>query len=399
MSDISRLDFLKVSGAAASIGAAALLSSCSQQTSTTQEASQELARDSELRLGLLLRSTLDPLSVLSMALCRQAAQALDFELMVVDHEGDPARVVAGVESLIAAGCTGVVVQNVSDADLAAVIARCEEQGIFLAQTLQTLSKELNAQAWQAAYNSSYFAASVAVQTEQLLPSLVELLCAPKTTDVLGSRFIAPMGWSATDSLFQLVFNTLVSAVTTWNEAHQDQTVTLFEPTYAEGGSASGAQALSTIMEAHGETDTVFVLGGGGSQLEGTLAQIDKLALNASLHVAALDSCEAAKEAFDSKTLRAAVGGQHVAVFFSLLTVYQACKGSSTPTSDTDPLQFSLPAVLIEDSEGYERYQRCFIDNTPYNDAEIKELAGLNSKDLASRATKLSLDDIASRHHL
>ena len=46
---------------------------------------------------------------------------------------------------------------------------------------------------------------------------------------------------------------------------------------------------------------------------------------------------------------------------------------------------------------YENYEKYFVDDDPYNDDEIKELADMSYDDLNAAATSLSIEDVMERH--
>ncbi|NLY07827.1 MAG: hypothetical protein GXZ16_06410, partial [Spirochaetales bacterium] len=55
-------------------------------------------------------------------------------------------------------------------------------------------------------------------------------------------------------------------------------------------------------------------------------------------------------------------------------------------------------LYVASSEDYSAYAKYFVDDLPYNAAELQEMAALSESDLAAKAASLSIEDVKSRRN-
>ena len=77
--------------------------------------------------------------------------------------------------------------------------------------------------------------------------------------------------------------------------------------------------------------------------------------------------------------------------------YNAVKGNYVKEEGSFGYEIEFPYLYVSSPEDYENYQKYFVDDDPYTDEEIVEMAGYSFDDLNKAATSLSIDDVISRH--
>ena len=76
-------------------------------------------------------------------------------------------------------------------------------------------------------------------------------------------------------------------------------------------------------------------------------------------------------------------------------VYNAIKGNYKDFGGKfDEIQF--PYLYVSSADDYAQYEKYFVDQLPYTDDEIVKMSDMSFDDLANAASKLSIEDAASR---
>ena len=91
------------------------------------------------------------------------------------------------------------------------------------------------------------------------------------------------------------------------------------------------------------------------------------------------------------------GGHFCDPLFAFLMTYNAVKGNYTKDEGSFGYEIEFPYLYVSSPDDYENYQKYFVDDDPYTDEEIVEMAGYSFDDLNKAATSLSIDDVISRH--
>ena len=121
-----------------------------------------------------------------------------------------------------------------------------------------------------------------------------------------------------------------------------------EPVYANTSSEEGAAAALSLYNSNPDMDALIVAGGGGDPLVGSIGAL-------------------------------------------------AVKGNYTKDEGSFGYEIEFPYLYVSSPDDYENYQKYFVDDDPYTDEEIVEMAGYSFDDLNKAATSLSIDDVISRH--
>ena len=318
------------------------------------------AADDDITIGVSIWSSTDVLGSQSKKIIDKAADALGVNVMYVDQGHVSEQVTASVEQLCAAGCNGIVICNSADSEMTSAIQTCDANQVYLTQFYRIISEENSPEVYQTACNSQYY---------------------------LG----------AVDATFQQRWTGYKQAVDEWNEANPDDQATITEPVYANTSSEEGAAAALSLYNSNPDMDALIVAGGGGDPLVGSIGALANEGLTGKIDVVSTDFLDDLGEQLESGGMFAESGGHFCDPLYAFLITYNAIKGNYVKDEGSFGYEIQFPYLYVSSSEDYENYKKYFVDDDPYTDEELVELAGYSFDDLNKAATSLSIEDVISRH--
>jgi len=130
-----------------------------------------------------------------------------------------------------------------------------------------------------------------------------------------------------------------------------------------------------------------------------VGQLANMGKTGTIRVASTDFLEDLKEQLETGGMYCESGGHFCDPLYALLMVYNAIQGKEdfVPKQGEFGLDISFPYVFVSSVGEYEDYEKYFVDDDPYTDDEIKELADLSFDELNEAATSLSIEDVKTRH--
>ncbi|MEE3467887.1 MAG: sugar ABC transporter substrate-binding protein [Eubacterium sp.] len=346
--------------------------------------------DGKIKIGVSIWSSTDSLGTQCKKILDQAAAALgDVELQYIDQGHVSEKVTASAETLVSAGCQGILICNSADSEMAPVIKTCNESGVYLAQFFRVISETESSDIYDLAKESEYFVGSVHENEPDNGEKLGNILLEK------GCRKIGMIGWEQGDATWLGRIEGYKRAVDTWNAAHPDDLATLTSPQYAGTSKEGGAKAAEALMSAHADLDALVPAGGGGEPLEGTLSAIEKAGKVGDIKVVSTDFRDDLETRLKDGSITAESGGHYCDPLFALLIVYNAIKGNYKDFGGTFN-EILYPYLYVDSPEAYADYDKYFVKASPYTDDEIREMAGLDYQALVQKATTLSIEDAAAR---
>lgn len=403
MKDVSRRNFIKMSAATAGLGLAAGLTGCGGNESGSGSASNGGGDGEKIKIGVSIWSSTDALGKLSVEIIEKAADILGVEISTVDQGHVSEQVTASIETLCAAGCQGIVVCNSADSEMTSAINTCNENGVYLAQFYRMINKENSADVYAVAEASEYYVGAVHEDEVGNGEKLVELLCSDNDQAYegiqKGARNIKLEAWTVGDATFQERWKGYKSGVEKWNKEHADDPVTLSEPVYANTSSSEGANVSQQFYNNDKSMDALIVAGGGGDPLVGSVGQLKNMGLTGKIRVASTDFLDDLKEQLETGGMYCESGGHFCDPLYAFLMVYNAIKGKEgfVPTAGNFGCEIKFPYVFVSSVAEYEDYEKYFVEDAPYTDDEIADLAELDFDALNEAATSLSIEDVKERH--
>ena len=349
--------------------------------------------DDDITIGVSIWSSTDVLGSQCKAIIDKAADALGVKVMYVDQGHVSEQVTASVEQLCAAGCDGIVICNSADSEMTSAIQTCDANQVYLTQFFRIISEENSPEVYQTACNSPYYLGAVHEDEVTNGYTLVNLLLEN------GDRHIALEAWTVGDATFQARWQGYQQAIEEWNAANPDDQATLTDPVYANTSSEEGAAAALSLINANPDTDALIVAGGGGDPLVGSIGALANEGLTGTIDVVSTDFLDDLAAQLESGGMFAESGGHFCDPLFAFLITYNACKGSESYVKEEGTFGFEIlfPYLYVSSPEDYSNYEQYFVNDDPYTDEELVEMAGYTFDELNAAATSLSIEDVIARH--
>ena len=345
--------------------------------------------DGKIKIGVSIWSSTDVLGSQCKRIIDAAADALNVEVQYVDQGHVSEKVTASVESLVAAGCQGIIICNSSDTEMASAIKTCNDNGVYLAQFFRVIDKNKNADIYEQAVKSPYYMGAVHENEVENGKKLVQILIDKKC------RNIGLIGWEQGDATWLGRWEGYKAGVEEWNAAHPSDQVKLSDPQYAGTSSEGGAKAAEALMSADPTLDALIPAGGGGDPLQGAIAAVERAGKTQSIKIVSTDFLPDLGERLENGSIAGESGGHFCDPLYAFMMVYNAIKGNYTGI-ENNFIDVQFPYLYVSSSKDYGEYDKYFVKQLPYTNDELVEMAKLPLDQLKEAASKLSIEDAAAR---
>ena len=345
--------------------------------------------DGKIKIGVSIWSSTDVLGSQCKRIIDAAADALNVEVQYVDQGHVSEKVTASVESLVAAGCQGIIICNSSDTEMASAIKTCNDNGVYLAQFFRVIDKNKNADIYEQAVKSPYYMGAVHENEVENGKKLVQILIDKKC------RNIGLIGWEQGDATWLGRWEGYKAGVEEWNAAHPSDQVKLSDPQYAGTSSEGGAKAAEALMSADPTLDALIPAGGGGDPLQGAIAAVERAGKTQSIKIVSTDFLPDLGESLENGSIAGESGGHYCDPLYAFMMVYNAIKGNYTGI-ENNFIDVQFPYLYVSSSKDYGEYDKYFVKQLPYTNDELVEMAKLPLDQLKEAASKLSIEDAAAR---
>lgn len=345
--------------------------------------------DGKIKIGVSIWSSTDVLGSQCKRIIDAAADALNVEVQYVDQGHVSEKVTASVESLVAAGCQGIIICNSSDTEMASAIKTCNDNGVYLAQFFRVIDKNKNADIYEQAVKSPYYVGAVHENEVENGKKLVQILIDKKC------RNIGLIGWEQGDATWLGRWEGYKAGVEEWNAAHPSDQVKLSDPQYAGTSSEGGAKAAEALMSADPTLDALIPAGGGGDPLQGAIAAVERAGKTQSIKIVSTDFLPDLGERLENGSIAGESGGHYCDPLYAFMMVYNAIKGNYTGI-ENNFIDVQFPYLYVSSSKDYGEYDKYFVKQLPYTSDELVEMAKLPLDQLKEAASKLSIEDAAAR---
>ena len=345
--------------------------------------------DGKIKIGVSIWSSTDVLGSQCKRIIDAAADALNVEVQYVDQGHVSEKVTASVESLVAAGCQGIIICNSSDTEMASAIKTCNDNGVYLAQFFRVIDKNKNADIYEQAVKSPYYIGAVHENEVENGKKLVQILIDKKCHN------IGLIGWEQGDATWLGRWEGYKAGVEEWNAAHPSDQVKLSDPQYAGTSSEGGAKAAEALMSADPTLDALIPAGGGGDPLQGAIAAVERAGKTQSIKIVSTDFLPDLGERLENGSIAGESGGHFCDPLYAFMMVYNAIKGNYTGI-ENNFIDVQFPYLYVSSSKDYGEYDKYFVKQLPYTKDELVEMAKLPLDQLKEAASKLSIEDAAAR---
>lgn len=352
--------------------------------------SQAMAiENSDIKIGVSIWSSTDVLGSDCKRMLDKAAQSLGVKVQYVDQAHVSEKVTASVEQLVAAGCQGIIICNSSDTEMKSAIKTANKNKVYLAQFFRVISKENSPSIYKMATKSPYFIGAVHENEPENGEKLVNILIDK------GCRNIGLIGWEQGDATWLGRWKGYKAGVDSWNKAHPDDLVILSEPQYAGTSSEGGSKAAEALMAANPKLDALIPAGGGGDPLQGAIAAVERAGKTGKIKIVSTDFLPDLGERLSNGSMAGQSGGHYCDPLIAFMAVYNAVKGNYTGFEGKFE-DITFPYLYVSSPEDYGDYDKYFVKQLPFTATELVEMSKLSLEDLKALASKISIEDAASR---
>ncbi len=345
--------------------------------------------NADIKIGVSIWSSTDVLGSQCKLILDEAAKALGVQVQYVDQGHVSEKVTASVETLVAAGCQGIVICNSADTEMQSAIATANANQVYLAQFFRVISEENSKDIYELAKASDYYVGAVHENEPDNGEKLVNILLDK------GCRDIGLIGWEQGDATWLGRWTGYQAGVEKWNEEHPDDQAKLSEPQYAGTTSEGGAKAANALMSADPDLDALIPAGGGGEPLQGAISAVEAAGKTGDIAVVSTDFLPDLGERLENGSMAGESGGHYCDPLFAFMMVYNAIKGNYTDFAG-EFNEINFPYLYVSSPEDYKAYETYFVDQLPYTDDELVAMADLSFEDLTKAAESLSIEDAAAR---
>ncbi len=352
--------------------------------------SQAMAiENSDIKIGVSIWSSTDVLGSDCKRMLDEAANSLGVKVQYVDQAHVSEKVTASVEQLVAAGCQGIIICNSSDTEMKSAIKTANKNKVYLAQFFRVISKENSPSIYKMATKSPYFIGAVHENEPENGEKLVNILIDK------GCRNIGLIGWEQGDATWLGRWKGYKAGVEAWNKAHPDDLVVLSEPQYAGTSSEGGSKAAEALMAANPKLDALIPAGGGGDPLQGAIAAVERAGKTGKIKIVSTDFLPDLGERLTNGSMAGQSGGHYCDPLIAFMAVYNAVKGNYTGFEGKFE-DITFPYLYVSSPADYGDYDKYFVKQLPFTATELVEMSKLTLEDLKAAASRISIEDAASR---
>lgn len=364
------------------------LSACN--SSSSSNASSGSAASGQIKIGVSIWSSTDVLGSQCKKMLDAAGSALGVKLMYVDQGHESSAVTDSINTLIAAGCKGIIVCNSADSEMTSCINTCDQAHVYLAQFFRIISQKNSPQVYSMAQASQYYMGAVHEDEVTNGYNLANILIKK------GDRDIGLEGWVAGDATFLNRWEGYKKAVTEWNQAHPSDKVTLSTPQYAGTTAEGGASVAKSFMNSDPKMTALIVAGGGGDPLVGSIGAIKDAGKTGKIHVVSTDFLPDLGAQLQSGGMTAESGGHYCDPLYAFMMVYNGINGKYKKPSNGF-LEIKNPYIYVSSSDEYNDYAKYFVNQLPYNAKELKDMGSQSFEQLQKTSAAISIKDVQTRH--
>lgn len=343
-----------------------------------------------IKIGVSIWSSTDVLGSQCKKMLDAAGSALGVQLMYVDQGHESSAVTDSINTLVAAGCKGIIVCNSADSEMTSCINTCDQAHVYLAQFFRIINQKNSPQVYSLAQSGPYYIGAVHEDEVTNGYNLANILIKK------GDRDIDLEGWVAGDATFLNRWEGYKKAVTEWNSAHPSDKVTMSAPQYAGTTAEGGASVAKSFMNSDSKMAGLIVAGGGGDPLVGSIGAIKDAGKTGKIHVVSTDFLPDLGTQLQTGGMTAESGGHYCDPLYAFMMVYNAIKGTYKKPSNGF-LEIKNPYIYVSSADDYAAYAKYFVNQLPYNTKELKDMANETFTQLQQTSAAISVKDVQTRH--
>ncbi len=343
-------------------------SSASNNDAQQTDAATETASDAETgtsdsgktKIGMIWYGNTDAMGGTFYAWANHAAEVLDVELVWKLGSYTTADELTDCENLISAGCEGIYFVPMDTAANLQLGNACQNSSVYWATSNRQISDEDILATCEA---NPYFAARVYDNSYDVCKEMVKVMADQGITKV------CMLSGDPTDAM-------MVERTQGFEDGCKEYGVEILATSQIVSGDASAnVDSVNNFLTLYPNMEGILAVSGTAGVGEAIITALKASGKEkGSVKVAAFDTFEGNKEAFEDGWLAASCGGYTTECLVSLLALINTVEGNITPDK---VMELSLSPLLITSAEEMDIFSQ-YVDNPDvqlYSDDTIKSLVG------------------------
>lgn len=347
------------------VSASFILSSCGDNSGKQNDTTQAADSGEKQKIGMIWYGNTDAMGGTFYAWANKAAEALNVELVWKLGSYTTADELTDCENLISAGCKGIYMIPMDTSANLQLGTACQNAGVYLAMSNRDITDK---DVLSAVQSNPYFVTRIKDDSYEVCKDMVKVL-ADK-----GVKKVCMLAGDPSDVM-------MVDRNKGFEDGAKEYGVQILATSQLVSGDATAnVDSINNFLTLYPDMQGILASSGTAGVGEAIITALNSSNREkGSVKVAAFDTFEGNKEAFEQGWLAASCGGYTSECLISFISLVNKVKGNN---ASDKIMELSLSPLLISSAEDMEVFSK-YVDNPEvflYSDDLVKSLVGPDVKE-------------------
>ena len=347
------------------VSASFILSSCGDNSGKQNGTTQAADSGEKQKIGMIWYGNTDAMGGTFYAWANKAAEALNVELVWKLGSYTTADELTDCENLISAGCKGIYMIPMDTSANLQLGTACQNAGVYLAMSNRDITDK---DVLSAVQSNPYFVTRIKDDSYEVCKDMVKVL-ADK-----GVKKVCMLAGDPSDVM-------MVDRNKGFEDGAKEYGVQILATSQLVSGDATAnVDSINNFLTLYPDMQGILASSGTAGVGEAIITALNSSNREkGSVKVAAFDTFEGNKEAFEQGWLAASCGGYTSECLISFISLVNKVKGNN---ASDKIMELSLSPLLISSAEDMEVFSK-YVDNPEvflYSDDLVKSLVGPDVKE-------------------
>ena len=347
------------------VSASFILSSCGDNSSNQNDTTQAADSGEKQKIGMIWYGNTDAMGGTFYAWANKAAEALNVELVWKLGSYTTADELTDCENLISAGCKGIYMIPMDTSANLQLGTACQNAGVYLAMSNRDITDK---DVLSAVQSNPYFVTRIKDDSYEVCKDMVKVLADQ------GIKNVCMLAGDPSDVM-------MVDRNKGFEDGAKEYGVKILATSQLVSGDATAnVDSINNFLTLYPDMQGILASSGTAGVGEAIITALNNSNREkGSVKVAAFDTFEGNKEAFEQGWLAASCGGYTSECLISFISLVNKVKGNN---ASDKIMELSLSPLLISSAEDMEVFSN-YVDNPKvflYSDELVKSLVGPDVKE-------------------
>ena len=347
------------------VSASFILSSCGDNSGKQNDTTKAADSGEKQKIGMIWYGNTDAMGGTFYAWANKAAEALNVELVWKLGSYTTADELTDCENLISAGCKGIYMIPMDTSANLQLGTACQNAGVYLAMSNRDITDK---DVLSAVQSNPYFVTRIKDDSYEVCKDMVKVL-ADK-----GVKKVCMLAGDPSDVM-------MVDRNKGFEDGAKEYGVQILATSQLVSGDATAnVDSINNFLTLYPDMQGILASSGTAGVGEAIITALNSSNREkGSVKVAAFDTFEGNKEAFEQGWLAASCGGYTSECLVSFISLVNKVKGNN---ASDKIMELSLSPLLISSAEDMEVFSK-YVDNPEvflYSDDLVKSLVGPDVKE-------------------